>query len=138
MYMHVHVHVWNVYIIILYTTKIFFRRSFFLYSPCPNLESIKDALFYKFKTPTIAWSELQCHVGMIALDLVYRHVHCIVAVNEVNIKFLFSLYDCSSVRALPFHTIALFVRECISIVILVCAQDAIVSGIAKQFHRVGQ
>ena len=28
--------------------KIFFRRSNFLYSPCPNLEGIKDALFYKF------------------------------------------------------------------------------------------
>ena len=28
--------------------KIFFRRSIFLYSPCPNLEGIKDALFYKF------------------------------------------------------------------------------------------
>ena len=34
--------------------KIFFRRLFFLYySPCPNLEGIKDALFYKFRRPTI-------------------------------------------------------------------------------------
>ena len=33
--------------------KIFFRRSFFLYSPCPNLEGIKDAIFYKFRRPTI-------------------------------------------------------------------------------------
>ena len=40
---------WNNDIIILYTTKNFFRRSIFLYSPCPNLEGIKDALSYKFR-----------------------------------------------------------------------------------------
>ena len=33
--------------------KIFFRRSIFLYSPCPNLEGIKDALSYKFRRLTI-------------------------------------------------------------------------------------
>ena len=33
--------------------KIFFRQSFFLYSPCPNLEGTKDVLFYKFRRPTI-------------------------------------------------------------------------------------
>ena len=33
--------------------KIFFRRSFFLYNPCPILEGMKDVLFYKFKRPTI-------------------------------------------------------------------------------------
>ena len=33
--------------------KIFFRRSFFLYSPCPYLEGIKDALCYKFRRLTI-------------------------------------------------------------------------------------
>ena len=33
--------------------KIFFRRSIFLYSPCPNLEGIKDALAYKFRRLTI-------------------------------------------------------------------------------------
>ena len=32
---------------------IFFRRSFFLYSPCPNLEGIKDTLFYEFRRPMI-------------------------------------------------------------------------------------
>ena len=36
-----------------YTTKIFFRWSFFLYSPCPYLEGIKDALCYKFRRPMI-------------------------------------------------------------------------------------
>ena len=29
--------------------KIFFRKSIFLYSACPNLEGIKDALSYKFR-----------------------------------------------------------------------------------------
>ena len=33
--------------------KIFFRRSFFLCSLCPNLEGIKDALCYMFRRPTI-------------------------------------------------------------------------------------
>ena len=33
--------------------KILFRRSFFLYSPCPYLEGIKDALCYKFRRLTI-------------------------------------------------------------------------------------
>ena len=33
--------------------KIFFRWTFFLYSPCPNLEGIKDALPYKFRRLTI-------------------------------------------------------------------------------------
>ena len=36
--------------------KIFFRRSIFLYSPCPNLEGIKDALSYKFRILTIGQS----------------------------------------------------------------------------------
>ena len=31
----------------------YFRRSFFLYSPCPNLEGINDALCYKFRKPTV-------------------------------------------------------------------------------------
>ena len=35
--------------IILYPTKIFFRQTFFLYSPYPNLEGIKDVLSYKFR-----------------------------------------------------------------------------------------
>ena len=41
---------------ILYTTyneKKSFRQSFFLYSPCPYLEGIKDALCNKFRRPTI-------------------------------------------------------------------------------------
>ena len=33
--------------------KMFFRRSFLLYSLCANLEGIKDALCYKFRRPTI-------------------------------------------------------------------------------------
>ena len=33
--------------------KIFFRATIFLYSPCPNLEGIKDALSYKFRRLTI-------------------------------------------------------------------------------------
>ena len=33
--------------------KLFFRRSVFLYSACPNLEGIKDALSYKFRGLTI-------------------------------------------------------------------------------------
>ena len=45
--MHVCSRVWLHY----YT--IFFRRSFSLYSPCPNLEGIKDVLCYKFRRPTI-------------------------------------------------------------------------------------
>ena len=36
-------------LIIYIQRKIFFRRSIFLYSPCPNLEGIKDALSYKFR-----------------------------------------------------------------------------------------
>ena len=40
--------------------KIFFRRSFSLYSPCPNLEGIKDALPYKFRRLTIG--QLLCRV----------------------------------------------------------------------------
>ena len=41
-------------LIILYIQrKIFFRVTIFLYSPCPNLEGIKDALFYKFRRLTI-------------------------------------------------------------------------------------
>ena len=36
------------------TKNIFQTIIFFLYySPCPNLEGIKDALFYKFRRPTI-------------------------------------------------------------------------------------
>ena len=39
----------NGFLVIYNTTKnIFSRRSIFLYSPCPNLEGIKDALSYKF------------------------------------------------------------------------------------------
>ena len=34
----------------IYNEKYF---SFFLYSPCPNLEGIKDALSYKFRRHTI-------------------------------------------------------------------------------------
>ena len=33
--------------------KYFFRRSFFLFSPSPNMEGIKDVLFYKFRRPMI-------------------------------------------------------------------------------------
>ena len=33
--------------------KIFFRATIFLYSPCPNLQGIKDALSYKFRRVTI-------------------------------------------------------------------------------------
>ena len=40
-------------IIMLYTTKNIFQTIIFLYSPCPNLEGIKDALSYKFRRPTI-------------------------------------------------------------------------------------
>ena len=43
-------YIWTCYI---YTTKKFFRRSIFLYSLCPNLEGIKDALSYKFRRLTI-------------------------------------------------------------------------------------
>ena len=38
---------------LVHTTKNIFQMIIFLYSPCPNLEGIKDALFYKFKRPTI-------------------------------------------------------------------------------------
>ena len=39
-----------VYMLLYYIQrKIFFRRSIFLYSPCPNLEGIKDALSYTFR-----------------------------------------------------------------------------------------
>ena len=31
-----------------------FRQSFCLYSPCPSLEGIKDALCHKFRTLTIS------------------------------------------------------------------------------------
>ena len=40
--------------------KIFFRRSIFLYSPCPNLEGIKDALSYKFRRLTIGQNCVPC------------------------------------------------------------------------------
>ena len=44
----------NVHYVLYYTTKNIFQMiSFFLYSPCPNLESIKNALCYKFRRPTI-------------------------------------------------------------------------------------
>ena len=38
---------------ILYTMKNIFQTDIFLYSPCPNLEGIKDALSYKFRRLTI-------------------------------------------------------------------------------------
>ena len=40
-------------LVILYTMKNIFQMIIFLYSPCPNLEGIKDALCYKFRRPTI-------------------------------------------------------------------------------------
>ena len=40
-------------VIIYIQRKIFFRRLIFLYSPCPNLEGIKDALSYEFRRLTI-------------------------------------------------------------------------------------
>ena len=45
--------------------KIFFGWSFFLYSPCPNVEGIKDALCYKFRRPTIGqnWSAVCTNQG---------------------------------------------------------------------------
>ena len=36
------------------------RRSIFLYSPCPNLEGIKDALSYKFRRLTIGQNCAMC------------------------------------------------------------------------------
>ena len=42
-----------IFIILYIQRKIFFRRTFFFYSPCPNLEGIKDALSYKFRRLTI-------------------------------------------------------------------------------------
>ena len=39
-------------VVILYTRKNIFQ-TIFLYSLCPNLEGIKDALCYKFRRPTI-------------------------------------------------------------------------------------
>ena len=42
-----------VLLIVLYTTKIFFRTIIFSHSLCPNLEGIKDVLCYKFRRPTI-------------------------------------------------------------------------------------
>ena len=45
-----------VYIVVevtLLQRKIIFRATIFLYSPCPNLEGIKDALSYKFRRLTI-------------------------------------------------------------------------------------
>ena len=45
-----HVHI---LVIIYIQRKIFFKATIFLYSPCPNLEGIKDALFYKFRRLTI-------------------------------------------------------------------------------------
>ena len=62
---------------VIYIYYIRFRAILFLYSPCPNLEGMKDALFYKFRKPTIdqicsavctnkgchrdAFSNEQCH-----------------------------------------------------------------------------
>ena len=40
-------------VIIYIQQKTFFRATIFLYSPCPNLEGIKDALSYKFRRLTI-------------------------------------------------------------------------------------
>ena len=40
--------------------KIFSRQSIFLYSPCPNLEGIEDALSYKFRRLTIGQNCAVC------------------------------------------------------------------------------
>ena len=42
------------------TSNILFRRLFFLYSLCPNLEGIKDAPCYKFRSPTIGQNCAVC------------------------------------------------------------------------------
>ena len=52
--------------------KIFFRRSFFLYSPCPNLEGIKDALFYKFRRPTIGQNCSAVCTTRVAIEMCSR------------------------------------------------------------------
>ena len=40
--------------------KIFFRATIFLYSPCPNLEDIKDGLSYKFRRFIIGQNCAMC------------------------------------------------------------------------------
>ena len=48
------IQMYNVILLLYYIQrKIFFRATIFLYSPCPNLEGIKDALSYKFRRLTI-------------------------------------------------------------------------------------
>ena len=47
-------------VIIYIQRKIFFRATIFLYSPCPNLEGIKDALSYKFRILTIGQNCAVC------------------------------------------------------------------------------
>ena len=43
------VYIYYTHVVIYIQRKIFLRRSIFLYSSCPNLEGIKDALSYKFR-----------------------------------------------------------------------------------------
>ena len=47
-------------VFILYTTKNIIRATIFLYSPCPNLEGIKDAFSYKFRRLTIGQNCVPC------------------------------------------------------------------------------
>ena len=49
----VHVAHYTIYTIYVYSKNYFSDDHFFLYSLCPNLEGIKDALFYKFRRPAI-------------------------------------------------------------------------------------
>ena len=48
--------------------KIFFRRSFSYYSPCPNLEGIKDALFYKLEGPRLVRFTVLCAQTRLAIE----------------------------------------------------------------------
>ena len=48
----------NFIVLYMYTTKNIFQSDNFLYSPCPNLEGIKDALSYKFRRLMIGQNKI--------------------------------------------------------------------------------
>ena len=50
----------SIYIVILCNEKYFSDDHFLMYSPCPNVEGIKDALSYKFRRLTIGQNCAMC------------------------------------------------------------------------------